>query len=87
MPNHTPPMPVLDRAKYLKILQSEGLHTAISSLHRDMERWEFETFEGREGYRPEVFKFLEEAREFSRELWRVSLGEMPVSASSSSVRF
>ena len=70
-------LPTLDRQKYLKILQKEGLSAAITTLHRDMERWEFETFEGREGWQPEMWTFLEECREFSRELWRVSLGEMP----------
>lgn len=63
---------MLDRDKYLKILKIEGLSAAITALHRDTERVEFEAFEGRQGYRPEVIEYLENVREFSRELWRTS---------------
>lgn len=63
---------MLDRDKYLKILKIEGLAAAITALHRDTERVEFEAFEGRQGYRPEVIQYLESVREFSRELWRTS---------------
>lgn len=69
--------PHLDRAKYLDILKSEGLPAALTALHRDSEVLEFETFEGAGGYKPEMYAFLEEVRTFSRELWRVSLGEVP----------
>lgn len=68
----------LDRDKYLSLLKSEGLSSALTSLHRDTERLEFETFEGREGWNPELFAYLEEVREFSRELWRTSLVDTPV---------
>lgn len=67
----------LDRAKYIEIVKSEGLSAALTALHRDSERMEFETFEGRDGYKPELYAYLEEVRSFSRELWRVSLGTMP----------
>jgi hypothetical protein len=69
--------PKIDRAKYLEILKSEGLPAALTALHRDSEVLEFETFEGPGGYKPEMYAFLEEVRTFSRELWRVSLGENP----------
>ena len=65
----------LDRDKYITILRSEGLHTAITALHRDMERLENETFEGRDGYNPEMVTYLGELREFSRQLWKTSLEE------------
>ena len=67
----------LERVKYLDILKSEGLPAALTALHRDSERMEFETFEGRDGYRADLYAYLEEVRAFSRELWRVSLGETP----------
>jgi hypothetical protein len=70
----------LDRAKYLEIAKSEGLAAALTALHRDSERMEFETFEGRDGYQAELYAYLEEVRTFSRELWRQSLGNT-VSAS------
>ena len=62
----------LDREKYTKILKNDGLAAALTALHRDTERVEFEAFEGRLGYRPEVVEYLELVREFSRELWRTS---------------
>jgi len=59
----------LDREKYLAILESDGLPAAITQLHLDTERLEHETFEGREGWQPELFEYLNQVREFSRELW------------------
>lgn len=67
----------IERAKYLDILRSEGLPAALTALHRDAERLEFETFEGQGGFKPELYAYLEEVRAFSRELWRVSLGDVP----------
>lgn len=67
----------IERAKYLDILHSEGLPAALTALHRDAERLEFETFEGPGGFKPELYAYLEEVRAFSRELWRVSLGDVP----------
>ncbi len=67
----------LDRPKYIEILKTEGLPAALTALHRDSERMEFETFEGRDGYRADLYEYLEQVRSFSRELWRVSLGETP----------
>jgi hypothetical protein len=69
--------PQIDRAKYLEILKTEGLPAALTALHRDSEVLENETFEGPGGYKPELYQYLEEVRTFSRELWRVSLGEIP----------
>lgn len=64
----------LDKQKYIMILKSEGLPAALTALHRDTERVEFEAFEGRDGYSPAIVEYLESVREFSRELWRTSLG-------------
>jgi hypothetical protein len=58
-----------DREKYLTILKANGLSAALTALHVDIERLEFETFEGREGWRPELFEELKQIRQFSRELW------------------
>jgi hypothetical protein len=71
------PQMKIDRAKYLDILKSEGLSAALTALHRDAERIEFEAFEGPGGYNPDLNAHLEEIRTFSRQLWRVSLGESP----------
>jgi len=62
-----------DRQKYLDILHSQGLSAALTALHRDQERFEFETFEGIAGYQPEAFLDLQEIHEFSRELWNRDL--------------
>ncbi len=61
------------REKYLSILESEGLSAALTILHRDIEELEFQTFEGTEGWKPEVFEKLKSIRELSRELWNVQL--------------
>jgi hypothetical protein len=62
-----------DREKYIHIMRSEGVGAALTALHLDTERWEVETFEGDKGWQPEMFKDLEGVREFSRELWEMSL--------------
>ena len=64
----------LEKQKYFQILKSEGLSQALTALHRDTERVEYEAFEGRNGYDPALVEYLESVREFSRELWRTSLG-------------
>ena len=45
----------LDREKYLQILRAQGLAAALTALHRDRDGFEFETFEGREGYQPKAW--------------------------------
>lgn len=67
--------PQFDREKYLMILKAEGLPAALTALHKDIERLEFETFEGREGWQPEIFEQLKQIRDFSRELWDSQLIE------------
>jgi len=59
----------LDRAKYLEIARTQGLSAAITALHLDSELLERETFEGQEGWRPELYEYSKQVREFSRELW------------------
>ena len=63
----------IDREKYLKILKAQGLSAALTALHRDTEKLEFEAFEGRDGYQPAMVEYLEGVREFSRDLWRTSV--------------
>ena len=67
--------PQFDREKYLMILKAEGLPAALTALHKAIERTEFETFEGREGWQPEIFEQLKQIRDFSRELWDSQLTE------------
>jgi hypothetical protein len=62
-----------DRDKYIRIMRSEGVGAALTALHLDTEGWEVETFEGDKGWQPEMFKDLMGVREFSRELWEMSL--------------
>ena len=59
----------LDREKYLRIIENEGLSSALTALHQDMWAIEFDCFEGAEGYRPQVFQDLKAYRQFSLELW------------------
>ena len=64
----------LDRQKYLRILQEKGAPLAISELHKEIDRLEFELFEGRDGFEEKNFTDLQEFRDFSRELWNRHLG-------------
>ena len=50
-------------------------NAAVTALHRDTNVWEIETFEGDQGYSPEMWNQLLEIREFSRELWEIALGK------------
>ncbi len=63
----------IDREKYIGILRSEGVSAALTALHRDMERNEYQTFEGEQGWNSNLWKNLAEARDFSRELWELAL--------------
>ena len=63
----------LDKEKYYLIARTEGLDQALTRLHRDTERWEFDTFEGEKGYQPQSWEALREVRIFSRELWEIGL--------------
>ena len=63
----------LDKEKYLRIAQTDGINNALTQLHRDTSGWENQTFEGTEGYQPEMFQKLLEVRSFSRELWELAL--------------
>ncbi len=62
----------LDKERYFQILRTNGLHAALTELHREKEQLEFVTFEGEKGYRPELFQKIEEYCEFSRELWNTT---------------
>ncbi|MCC7440446.1 MAG: hypothetical protein IT285_02365 [Bdellovibrionales bacterium] len=59
----------LDRQKYLQIASAKSLDAAITQLHRDMLAIEYESFEGANGWQPELWGSLKEWREFSQELW------------------
>jgi hypothetical protein len=59
----------LDKEKYLQIARAESVQTALTALARDTERWEWDSFEGDGGWKPQQFEALKEVREFSRELW------------------
>ena len=59
----------IDKQKYVQIMNSEGLNAALTALHRDSEQWEYQTFEGDDGWKPEDWEKMREVRKFSRELW------------------
>jgi hypothetical protein len=62
-----------DKEKYMRILQSEGVSAALTALHHDTIGWEYEAFEGEKGYQPEMWKDIQQVRDFSRELWEIAL--------------
>lgn len=64
---------VLDKEKYLRILKSDGVSAALTALHKDTIGWEYEAFEGKKGYQPDMWADIEEVRNFSRELWEIAL--------------
>lgn len=59
----------LDKQKYLRLLETEGLSAALTALHKDKEQMEQITFEGPQGYQRELWDYLEKVRNFSIELW------------------
>ncbi len=59
-----------DRHKYEQILRTQGLNTALTVLHHDMERMEQECFEGSQGWQPELYEQIKQFRRFSTELWQ-----------------
>ncbi|NDD90473.1 hypothetical protein EBZ37_00060 [bacterium] len=69
-----------DRTKYLSILDSEGLSAALTVLHADIEQLEYESFDGTQGWNPDLFEKLKKIRTFSRELWDIQLNSPEKSA-------
>ena len=65
----------IDREKYLQIARNEGVNAALTRLARDTERWEWDTFEGEGGWKPNQFEAMRKVREFSRELWELQHGK------------
>lgn len=63
----------LDKEKYIQLARNRGLNAALTALHLDTERWEYEAFEGDQGWKPEMWNELNEVRKFSRELWKLAL--------------
>lgn len=62
-----------NREYYLKIAQSDGIPAALTRLQSDSIKWEYQAFEGPEGYQPKAWDDLNEVREFARELWEMDL--------------
>ena len=62
-----------DKEKYIKIMRTEGVTQALTALHHDTNQWEYQSFEGQNGYQPEMNQALNQVREFSRELWQLAL--------------
>jgi len=63
----------LMKAKYLEMAKSQGYQAAVNQLHQDLWEMEKECFDSPEGYRPNLWKNLNEMRLFSRELWDLNL--------------
>lgn len=68
----------IDKQRYLDLMRTDGVNAALTELHKDTNVWEIETFEGDQGYSPEMWKDLEEVRTFSRELWEAALNKSHV---------
>ena len=62
----------LNKEKYRQIARTEGTEAALTELHKDVDHWEWDTFEGDEGFKPAQFEALKEVRNFSRELWEIA---------------
>jgi hypothetical protein len=62
-----------NREIYLKIAQSEGIAAALTRLQTDAMKWEYQIFEGPEGFQPKAWDELNDVREFARELWDMDL--------------
>ena len=65
-----------DKEKYIEIMKAEGIPAALTQLQKDTVKWEVEAFEGTKGYQPEMWGDLTEVRDFSRELWQMSLDQL-----------
>lgn len=72
----------IDKAKYIDILNVQGVNAALTALHKDTIDWEIESFEGQAGWQPALWEKLEEVRVFSRELWDMGLNRSPTSGGS-----
>lgn len=66
---------VFSRDKYIQVLESQGLHAAITALHDDLRELEQECFETPEGYNAALYDTMRLMRSFSTELW--DLGGRP----------
>jgi hypothetical protein len=61
------------KEKYLEMAKTQGYQAAVNQLHHDLWEMEKECFDSPEGYRPNLWKTLNEMRIFSRELWDSNL--------------
>jgi hypothetical protein len=62
-----------DKQKYLDVAKSQGVHAAITLLHKDMERVEYQSFEGEMKDEGRLHRLHDQMRGFSRELWGLAL--------------
>lgn len=62
-----------DEHVYLKMIASEGASKALTHLHEQLNLWEIETFEGKNGFEPHLWERLHSIRAFSRRLWQLAL--------------
>lgn len=62
----------IDRDKYIAILHQDGINAALTALHQELGRIEYDTFEGPGGYKPDQLEILREYRDFSKELWTLA---------------
>jgi hypothetical protein len=73
----------IDRQKYLDLLKTQGVNAALTQLHLDVRDWEYEAFEGEQGWQPKMWQELEGVRGFSRELWEIALQNLKPDSSHS----
>jgi hypothetical protein len=64
-----PSMASFDPYIYLQLAKSQSPSFALTQLQNDLIQWEWEAFEGQEGYQPDAWKEIQKARELSRFIW------------------
>ena len=55
------------RTKFLTLAKKKGTNTAISELHREINKLEIHVFDG--GYEKDRLMIVQKLRELSREIW------------------
>ena len=65
----------IPKEHYFNLLKEKGLSATQTAIHSEIERLEHESFEGSQGYRPDLYRTLDEYRDFCREIWNFNLAQ------------
>ena len=58
-----------DQSKYDKIFIEKGISATLTEIQKDLNVLEQECFEGKDGYRPEVYEEMKKYRLYSEKIW------------------